>query len=183
MVIVVSREGLFELLTCIRPLLERHISDFHGEGRFRHAGGDVQTEGFCRGACAGLIRVLAIVDPSGMWRIAGGCGAECSPLPEEASKFVNVGLFPGGMSDTSGVWRGHFWIEGELDCGTTVIADLTADQFGHLPVNLVTATDDRYRKNILPRYEPLTTSERNWGHGLARRWLELKTVDIDLVAA
>ncbi|MCZ7862722.1 hypothetical protein O9X98_15210 [Agrobacterium salinitolerans] len=170
MVKSVSREGLFDLLQCMRPLLEQHILEFQGSTGNVFAT-RVVTEGFCRGACAGLVFVLALADPAGMWRIVGGCGAECEPLPAVAAKFVNASLFPGGMSDSRGQWRGHFWVEGELDCGTTVIADLTADQFGHAPITVVDGSDQFYRRNLLPRYEPLTKSERKWGHELAGKWL------------
>lgn len=119
-----------------------------------------------------------------MSRIVGGCEAECDPLPETAVNFVNTSLFPGGMANASGQWCGHFWVECELDCGATVIADLTADQFGHAAITIVDGSDGFYRRNLLPHYEPLTKSERRWGHELARKWLSsLHSEEVALAAA
>ncbi|MBY3432689.1 hypothetical protein HFN89_00680 [Rhizobium laguerreae] len=131
------------------------------------------TSGYCRAACAGLIKVLGYADPSGLWHIAGGCGEECDPLPGSSRRFVEHSLFPGGMLCASGVWSGHFWLEGVLDCGASVIVDLTADQFGHAQVLLVDSSDSRYRRNILPAYEPLVEAERKWGDSFFRKAINM----------
>jgi hypothetical protein len=151
-----------------RSSLEAHIDEFETREGLRRLDGPL-TSGYCRGACAGLVRLLALLDPSGLWRIVGGCGVECDPLPANSARFVNPALFPGGMLDVRGDWRGHFWLEGILDCGTPVIVDFTGDQFGHGQVLVVDRRDVRYRRNILPTYEPLTETERKWGDSLAKR--------------
>ncbi|MCS4088662.1 hypothetical protein [Rhizobium sp. BK176] len=86
------------------------------------------------------------------------------------------------MLDTSGRWSGHFWIEGVVDCGASVIVDLTADQFGYDPVILADRDDDRYRCNILSSYEPLNGTERKWGYGLFMRAIDT-TEDFKFAAA
>jgi hypothetical protein len=153
----------------MRPLLELHILEFDAQVGMTPR--SLLTTGYCRGACAGLLRVLAVVDPAGMWRIVGGCGAECSPLPTASLRLVNTNAFPGGIRSVDGYWAGHFWLEGVCDCGPSVIADLTADQFGHAKVVIAETDDHRYRKNILSVYDPLTSAERRWGSDLARRLL------------
>jgi hypothetical protein len=163
---MVTREGLLALMERTRPFLEAIIKEFEMREGMGRPPGSPLTSGYCRGACAGLVKLLAVVDPSGLWRIGGGCGEECDPLPENSARFVSLSLFPGGMLDAHGGWNGHFWLEGVLDCGTSVIVDLTADQFGHGQVIVVDRSDLRYRRNILPTYEPLTEVERKWGEVL-----------------
>ena len=44
------------------------------------------------------------------------------------------GLRDGGALDSTGAWRGHYWVEGTTPDGDAFVADVTADQFGHPPV-------------------------------------------------
>lgn len=178
-----TREGLLALMERTRPLLEEHIHEFEMREGIERRPGSSLTSGYCRGACAGLVKLLAALDPSGLWRISGGCGEECDPLPENSARFVSLSLFPGGMLDACGGWNGHFWLEGVLDCGTSVIVDLTADQFGHGPAIVADRSDQRYRRNILPTYEPLAEAEREWGEVLFLRALDAPGGTVFLAAA
>lgn len=77
------------------------------------------------------------------------------------------------MIGQDGDWNGHFWVEGVLDCGERVIADLTADQFGHASVVVTDILDVRYRRNVLATYKPLVLAERTWGNRLFGEWLRM----------
>ena len=157
-----DRDELMGVLAYMRPFVER------AAGLSSAVDAGPGMAGFCRGASAALLAVLDPADPGGMWRIAGGCGEECVPLPPLARRHVISGLFPGGMIDTDGVWRGHFWVEGMTSCGSEVILDLTADQFGYDRITVIDRDDPRYRANLLSTYEPLVACERAWGARIAK---------------
>ncbi|EDT41971.1 hypothetical protein [Burkholderia ambifaria] len=53
----------------------------------------------------------------------------------------------GGARDSMGAWHGHYWIEGVCEDGYHFAADITADQFGWLPVIVLPldAARERYQ--------------------------------------
>ncbi|HIH2744913.1 TPA: hypothetical protein ACYLN4_000579 [Burkholderia lata] len=53
-----------------------------------------------------------------------------------------------GALDSTGRWRGHYWVEGVTRLGDGFVADITADQFGWPSVVLMplAAARDRYRR-------------------------------------
>ena len=167
-----TRDGVMVAMAEVRSLVERRIrlSDEERSGELPI------TTGYCRGASAALVRVLSFLSPSGTWKIVGGCGEECVPLPESSYRFVDISSFPGGMMGQDGRWHGHFWVEGFLSCAGRVAVDLTADQFGYAQCLVSDIHDVRYLSNIRPSYEPLQSCERLWADRVFFDWVELRTM-------
>jgi hypothetical protein len=74
------------------------------------------------------------------WTMRGG-----APMAETDLRDIK-GMQNGGMQDTDGIWRGHYWCT-----DADHIVDLAADQFGWQPVLVVPANDARYREGYLAR--------------------------------
>lgn len=58
---------------------------------------------------------------------------------------VRGGLY--GALGADGVWRGHYWVEALVANGGRYVVDITADQFGWRPIEIldVAAASKRYR--------------------------------------
>lgn len=54
----------------------------------------------------------------------------------------------GGVRDTAGIWRGHYWVETSATPDEAWVVDITADQFGWTPVRIVPVSEARsaYRR-------------------------------------
>lgn len=120
------------------------------------------SAGMCRFTCAFLLPLMIerfpavkVDDGAGrrrrpaQWRVAAGmsdfhpaddgwltgCGKPASSWRD------NDGI--GGMRTIDGMWRDHYW----LVRSDGVLADLTADQFGHEAIVVSRQDDDRYLEN------------------------------------
>jgi len=162
-----TRHEVENVLDVYRPLLEAKIDRFLVTARE-----GPKTAGFCCGSSAALIKLLEVRFPEASFTMTGGYGADTAPC-EGSEEYLDHSRYPGGMIDTDGNWRGHFWIESVFADGTAFIVDATADQFGH-PVAVVADIDDRrYRKNLLPDVgygDIVTDAEDNWGEQLFQEW-------------
>lgn len=160
-----------ELRSLVESKIHRWLDD-HPWVR-RQLAGLPPTTGFCRGASAAVKLVLAEVFPDVEWRLAGGYGIEHAELAPTAD-YIEPGCFPGGMIGDDGLWRGHFWVEGELRHFGTVIIDLTADQFGHEPILVTSPEDGRYRRNAnVPPEELARPLEAAWGFDVYLDWMDI----------
>lgn len=68
----------------------------------------------------------------------------------------------GGLIDSSGSVRGHYWVEGATADGSLFLADITSDQFGFAPVILMplAAARARYTPGDHARIATHVTEER-----------------------
>ncbi|MBK1666465.1 hypothetical protein CKO28_00225 [Rhodovibrio sodomensis] len=101
------------------------------------------SHGMCRFSSAFLLLALSARWPSGRWRVHQGMADFCPTDPGVIGREMSR---PGGIRDPQGHWHDHCWVVGRVD-GSSVIVDLTADQFGHSPVIVTGADDPRYRRN------------------------------------
>lgn len=55
-----------------------------------------------------------------------------------------------GARDVRGVWHGHYWVEVQVPAAGVFVVDITADQFGHAPVVVLTLEESRslYRPGV-----------------------------------
>ena len=175
------------VLPGIREHLEARVARWRASNDLPAGRGQAITRGMCRGASHGLRMILEREIPGARWTVAGGWGVEtttdtvapgrtvddavrtllASERPDVAA-HVDLDLWPGGMVDDAGTWHGHFWVEGEAECGGRIIADLTADQFGHGDTVVADGNDVRYRGNIRPgcHDKEFTLAEAQWGSAL-----------------
>jgi hypothetical protein len=167
------RTELQETLAEFRPILLQRVNALFDGTR-----APSDTSGCCRGGSAALLQTLRHAFPDCTWAFTGGYGADMGPLNEHASDYLNLESYPGGLVDQEGKWRAHFWVEGRLPDGSTIIVDTTADQFGHEPLVITDGTDPRYRKNILPQHDEkvwVVEPETTFAFGVFQEWQILHT--------
>lgn len=76
---------------------------------------------------------------------SGACLYAAFLLQQTLEKFAGCsveirggdGAGDGGLRGLDGAWHGHYWAEVELQNGSRIVADITADQFGYEPVVVV----------------------------------------------
>lgn len=120
--------------------------------------GDTESKDMCRASAYATAQILRELTGQ-RWRVEAGW--EYQPKYEEDYHKFRMDQFPGGMLDSSGAWKGHYWAASvPVDGEPQLIVDLTADQFGHEDVIVTDSTDPRYRSNILPQ-----TVDDELGHG------------------
>lgn len=93
-------------------------------------------------------------DGSGGPKSAGACLHACLIVVMLLTRFghgkpvVRGGSDDAGALDTSGKWRGHYWVEVQTLSGPSFVVDVTADQFGHEAVAVMplSLASERYRK-------------------------------------
>lgn len=96
----------------------------------------------------GLLR-----DGAGRPVSAGTCLHACLVVAMLLRRFgrgvpaVRGGSAGYGALDTSGEWRGHYWVEAQMKSGSIFVVDVTADQFGHEAVVVLplSQSSERYR--------------------------------------
>jgi hypothetical protein len=88
----------------------------------------------CRYTSIFLATLLRELHGEDAWKIVGGR----PPQTTTATDKAQVGILA-----CDGTWNDHCWVE-----GFGFIVDLTADQFGHVPVIVTIAPDPRYRSNL-----------------------------------
>lgn len=94
------------------------------------------------------------IDGSGRPLSTGSCLHACLIVVMLLKRFgngkaaVRGGSDGAGALDTSGKWRGHYWVEARTPSGQTFVVDVTADQFGHESVVVMPlgVSSGRYRK-------------------------------------
>lgn len=106
--------------------------------------GSANTEGTCLYAAILLATTLN--------RFARTCAVVCGGGPP----------MDGGLIDSSGSVRGHYWVEGATADGSLFLADITSDQFGFAPVILMplAAARARYTPGDHARIATHVTEER-----------------------
>ncbi|PLZ02603.1 hypothetical protein CY652_10050 [Burkholderia sp. WAC0059] len=100
-----------------------------------------------------FIRVLAV---SKIGDVSGTCLWASILLQQSLEKFGECeavvrggeGYLDGGAIDPSGVWHGHYWVEGVSSGGAAFVVDIAADQFGWPPV--VVMSIERARERYRP---------------------------------
>lgn len=103
--------------------------------------GQALSDKCCIHAAFILSHELSRVNPERVWRTVGGW-ADREPAVESRQG--------GYHTDTQG-WVQHLWVLGQdRRHGGTVIADITADQFGGPPEFLHAGAHPRYRMNMRP---------------------------------
>lgn len=125
-----------------------------------------------------MLHTLRHKFPDCTWAFTGGYGADVGPLNEHASDYLNLENYPGGLVGQEGNWRAHFWVEGKLSDGNTIIVDVTADQFGHEPVVIADGADPRFRKNVLAKHDEkvwVVEPETTFALGVFHEWQTLHT--------
>lgn len=153
------RQDLFDFATEVRTFLEDRWVEWRTE-RFRSAP-DVVSESMCRMSSAFLVELLN-ERFEGDWAVTGGAGVEGGELGDYDRR-----RWPGGMRSVHNQWDGHYWA---MSKSLGLIVDVSADQFGHAPVIVTTADDDRYRGNYLAKAmrEHLSQVKRTSGLWLDR---------------
>jgi hypothetical protein len=94
-----------------------------------------------------------LVSSIGTAQIGGACLHAAVLLASILTKFAGASTLvcggsppiDGGLLDTKGVCRGHYWVEGVCTSGEAFIADITADQFGYEPVVVLLLSEGRLR--------------------------------------
>lgn len=159
-----------------RPLLETAVRRFLDDPRnIPRLAGEPLTTGFCRVSAWATRHLLADAFPDVAWSISGGLLSN-RWMDEETGTHLpgDPSLFPGGMQALNGRWGGsHFWVEGTLPDGRTVIVDGAADQFGWEDVLLTDVSDPRYRANVPGTHRDgrfLTDDERSFGWNVYLDW-------------
>ncbi|WP_176053321.1 hypothetical protein [Paraburkholderia caribensis] len=93
--------------------------------------------------CAGMREIFErILGTTSVDEIAGTCLHASILLQQSIDKFCGSesvvrggdGDRNGGLKDTSGRIRGHYWVEGVTGSGIPFVADITSDQFEWPPV-------------------------------------------------
>lgn len=129
------------------------------EGASSIASSRVLIEEICRTIRSILEQILEAdaskAGKAGGALVRGACLHACILLKPALEKFAGStveirggdGLEDGGVLDTTGRMRGHYWLEGLSISGERFLADITADQFGLAPVVLLWPEDswERYR--------------------------------------
>jgi len=83
----------------------------------------------------------------------GACFYACILLCEVVNRFTTFsaivrggdGQGDGGFVDSMGQWHGHYWVEATSSPGLGWVLDITADQFGGLPVVVQPLKDARHQ--------------------------------------
>jgi hypothetical protein len=167
------KSELQETLAEFRAILLARCKTLFGENR--DAG---NTSGYCRSGSAALVQALRDKFPDCTWSFTGGYGDDTGTLNEHAKDYLDLEQYPGGLLDQDGQWRGHFWVEGKLPTGETIIVDVTADQFGHEQLIVTDVEDHRYRKNVLPQHDEkvwVVEPETSFAAGVYYEWSSLHT--------
>lgn len=91
------------------------------------------------------------VDECGRHDSAGSCLHGCLLFAVLLKSYTSVqfvirgGSEAFGALDMRGNLQGHYWVEASLENGEVFIVDLTADQFGYLPVVVLPLNNSRDR--------------------------------------
>lgn len=161
-------EDIKETANQFRPLLEEHVFRLFNEKRSH---GDMK--GCCSGATGALLKVLREQYPDVPWKFAGGHGNDMPHPGEIGNEYLVMTSWPGGFHAEDGTWYGHYWVEGTLPDGRSIIVDVTADQFGGDPITLAFADDGRYRGNLRDKYDEtawIVAPETYFVDGLHMKW-------------
>ena len=111
-----------DIATEVRAFLEPLWAEKHSpNGPPR---GKPLSHDMCRFSASFMKQVLDIEMPEGEWIVVGGNPTDGDDIDPESGA-------PGGYKDTKGRWHGHYWV---TDGGYGCALDLTADQFGDLPI-------------------------------------------------
>lgn len=161
-----DRHRIEEFLAEVRPFLEERWCAWKRD-RIPDAPACAPSLGMCRFTCAFLLPLMierfpaadaaAAVDRrrrSVSWRVAAGMS---DFHPADDGWLTGRGKPPsswrnddgiGGMRTVAGVWRDHYW----LVRSDGVLADVTADQFGHETIIVSVQDDLRYLENWKPAW-------------------------------
>jgi hypothetical protein len=158
-----TEEEVLQIVSDTRERLEPLWDEWRRErGRPEPA---CPSEGMCRFAAQLLARRLTQAQ-IGDWIVTGG--APQSDYGLEAFRHLKAG--DGGIQDSTDAWQGHYWALRPAD---GLIADVTADQFGHDPVVVTDTSDSRYRPNykkvsLLRHLRDASVTPARWEAAIAR---------------
>lgn len=130
------------------------------------------TRDMCRAAAAAIAIILT--EYTGWeWSVDGGWHQPIAPELPFADSY-NALIGPGGILDSTGKWRGHYWATSVCDPDDPeapgTIVDISADQFG-LPEVIVSVDGDlRFRSNLDPMAMEEELGDGAWTW--ARRWAD-----------